>query len=195
MNAVSATRNTLNASMKNCSRPTTRLPNATILEASADAARKVISENATLSSGAHRRPPYKPRITAPANGVPRRSRNSTLLLLLQGFEMLQIQAVELFADLEEEHAENQHRHQHVESDAQFDHHRHAVGRAHRAEEQPIFHRQESAHLGHGLAASDHGEERDQDHGDGDADRIARSRAGERRNRLRQPQSKKDEEPT
>src|SRR5450631_437505 len=189
MKAVSATRNTLNASMKNCSRPTTIFPWATTLEASADAARKVISENATLSSGAKRRPPYKPRISAPASGVPRSRTNSTLLLLLQGLEMLQIQAVELFADLEEEHAEHQHRHQHVESDAQFDHHRHAVGRAHRAEEQPIFHRQEADHLGHRLAAGDHGEERDQDHRDRDADGIARRRAGERRNRLGKSEGK------
>src|SRR5258707_14557691 len=104
---------------------------------------KVTSEKPTLASGAQRRPPNTPRASAPSSGVPRRTTNSMLLVLLERFEVLQIQTVELFADLEEEHAEHQHRHEHVERDTQFDDHRHAVCRTHRAEEQAILHRQES----------------------------------------------------
>ena len=100
---------------------------------------------------------------------------------------MQIEAVELLADLEEEHAEHQHRDQHVERDAELDDHRHAVGRAHRAEEQAVLHRQKSDHLRHGLAARDHRQECEQDDGDRDADRAARGGAGERGDRLREPE--------
>src|SRR5208283_1589303 len=183
-NAVSATKNTLNASMKNCSRRAMRLPCATILAVSAQAARNVTSEKTTLSSGAKRRWPNTPSSSAPSSGVPTSARNSMLLLLLQGLEVLQIEAVELLANLEEEHAEDQHRHQHVERDAEFDDHRHAVGRAHRREEQAVLHRQESDHLRHRLAAGDHRQEGDQYHRHRDADGIAGRRARERGYRLR-----------
>src|ERR1700688_1458502 len=127
--------------MKNCSRATNRLPCATILDVSAHAARNVISERPTLASGAHRRPPKTPSVNAPSSGVPKRMTNSMLLVLLEGFEVLQIQAVELFANLEKEHTENQHRHQHIERNPQLNNHRHTISGAHRAKEQPILHRQ------------------------------------------------------
>src|SRR5450432_2456186 len=138
-NAVSVTRNTLKASIKNCSCPTDKLPCATTLDVSAHAARNVTSEKPTLASGAQRRPPNTPSVRAPKSGVPRRTMNSMLLVFLQGFEVLQVQIVELLPNLEEEHAENQHRDQNIERNPQFDDHRHAVSRAHRAEKQPIFH--------------------------------------------------------
>src|SRR5450755_4586431 len=114
-NAVSVTRNMLKASIKNCSRATNKLPCATILEVSVHAARNVTSEKPTLASGAQRRPPNTPSVNAPSSGVPRRMTNSMLLILLQGFEVLQIQTVELFANLKKENVENQHRYQDVES--------------------------------------------------------------------------------
>ena len=72
---------------------------------------------------------------------------------------MQVEAVELLADLEEEHAEDEHADQQVERDAQLDHHGHAVGGAGGREKQPILHRQKSDHLGHGFAARDHHQER------------------------------------
>src|SRR5215470_8845337 len=51
------------------------------------------------------------------------------LALLQLLEMFQIETVELLADLEKEHAEDQHGDQYVERDAELDHHRHAVSGA------------------------------------------------------------------
>src|SRR5258708_28626221 len=108
-NAVSVTRKTLKASIKNCSCPTDKLPCATTLAVSAHAAKNVINEKIALASGAQRRPPKMPSVRAPRSGVPRRTMNSTLLILLQSLEVLQVQAVELFPDLKEKYAENQHR--------------------------------------------------------------------------------------
>src|SRR5882672_3685471 len=110
---------------------------------SALAPTKVVKLNRTLASAAQRRSPSTPRIAAPSRGgAPTSSRNSTSTILFQRLEILQIEVVELFANLEEEHAQHQHRDQDIERDAEFDHHRHPVGRAHGAEEQAIFHRQE-----------------------------------------------------
>src|SRR5882724_12620364 len=119
-NAVSATRNTLKASMKNCSCAISRLPRSTTSAVSAAAARNVPRLKATLSSGARRRAPAKPSTIAPSSGQPSRIRNGTLLLFLQRLEVMQIEAVELLADLEEEHTEHQHRDQHVERDTELD---------------------------------------------------------------------------
>src|SRR5215470_10491596 len=111
----------------------------------AQAARNVSRLNATLSCGAKRRAPRTARIEAPARGLPRRRANSTLSvsprsgILLQRLEVMQVQAVELFADLEEKDAEYQDRHQHIECDAKLHDHRHAVGRTHCTEEQTILH--------------------------------------------------------
>src|SRR5208337_5648199 len=83
---------------------------------------------------------------------------SRSLALLELFQMLQIEAVELFTYLEEEHAEDKHGDEYVERDAQLDHHRHPVGGAGRSEEQPVLHRQESDDLRNRLAAGDHHQE-------------------------------------
>src|ERR1700688_4811658 len=139
-NAVSVTRNTLKASIKNCSCPTDKLPCVTTLAVSAHAARNVSSEKPTLASGAQRRPPNIPSVRAPSSGAPRRTMNTTLLVLLQSFEVLQVQTVELFPNLKEKHAENQHRHQYIKRDSQLNDHRHAIRGTHRTEEQPILHR-------------------------------------------------------
>src|SRR6516225_1184102 len=144
-----------------------RLPSPMTRTVSAQAAKNVSRLNATLSSGAKRRAPRMARTAAPAKGLPRSSRNSTLFapprggILLQRLEVMQIQAVELFADLEEEDAEDEHRDQHVECDPKLDDHWHAVGRTHGAEEEAILHRQEPHHLRHGLATGDHSEEGEQ----------------------------------
>src|ERR1700761_7807733 len=134
-NAVSVTRNTLKASMKNCSCPTDKLPRATTLDVSAQAAMNVTDEKPAFASGAQRRPPNTPSISAPRSGVARSTTNSTLLVLFESLEILQVQTVELLADLEKEHTEDQHRDQDIERDAQLHHHRHAVSGAHGAEEQ------------------------------------------------------------
>src|SRR5258708_14114208 len=186
-NAVSVTRNTLKASIKNCSCPTDKLPCATTLAVRAHAAKNVTSEKTTLASGAQRRPPNITSVRAPSSGVPRRTMNSTLLVLLQSLEVLQVQAVKLFPNLKEKHAEHQHRHQHIERNPQLNHHRHAVSGAHRAEKQSIFHRQESDHFRHCFSARDHGEESNENHCPGDAEDIACSRARQCRNRLGQPE--------
>ena len=113
-------------------------------------------------------------------------------VLLQRLEVMQVEAVELLADLEEEDAQHQHRDQHVQRHAKFYDHRHAVGRAHRAKEQPVLHRQEADHLRHCLAPRDHRQEGEQDHRDRDADAcsawrcspVPRSAAPARRQRRR-----------
>ncbi len=93
----------------------------------------------------------------PSSGDAEQRGTPSTSILLQRLEVRRVQAVELLADLEEEHAEDQHGHQHIQGDAELDDHRHAVGGAHGAEEQAVFHRQESDYLRHRLAARDHGE--------------------------------------
>src|SRR5512135_482945 len=113
-----------------------------------------------------RRPNRGPRPcawSAPSTAGARFDRTgSSFLGLLQLLEVLEVEAVELLADLEEEHAEDQHADQHVERDAELDDHRHAVGRAGRGEEQAVLHRQEADHLRDRLAPRDHHQERKHD---------------------------------
>src|SRR5690242_20132521 len=63
---------------------------------------------------------------------------SPSLFLLELLEVLEVEAVELLADLEEEDTEDEHADQHVQRDAQLHHHRHAVGRAGRREQQAVL---------------------------------------------------------
>ena len=107
--------------------------------------------------------------------------------------MTEIEAVELVPDLEEEDAEHEHRHEHVQRDAQFDHHRHAVARAHRSEEQAIFHRQEADDLRDRLAPRHHRQEGEQHDRHRDAERAARGRGRQRRDRLRDTEGEDDDE--
>ena len=157
---------------------------------SAQAARNVARLKATLSSGAQRRAPKTPRQAGrrrgglrAAGGIPRyrppREIDSLRWRLLERLEMMEIQTVELLADLEEEDAEHEHRDEDIERNAELDDHRHAVGGAHGPEEQAILHRQETNHLRHRLAPRNHREEGEQHHGDGDADGVARGGARER----------------
>src|SRR5665213_2071521 len=116
---------------------------------------------ATLTSAARRRAPTSVSKIAPTTGIARTSTSSTSVLL-ECFELMQIEAVELLADLEEEDAENEYADEQVQRNAQLDHHRHAVGRAGRGEEQAVFHRQESDDLGDRLVPDNHHEEGQQD---------------------------------
>ena len=107
--------------------------------------------------------------------------------------MMQVETVELLADLKEEDAEDQYGDQHIERDSELDDHRHAVRGAHRPEEKPVLHREKAHHLRHRLASRDHRDEGEQDHGHGNADGTARGGAGERRDRLRQTEGEDDDE--
>src|SRR5271165_1094535 len=140
MNAVSVARKILNGSMKNCSWRNVRFPSTTTRALSAHAPSRVAALNTTFASGAQRRAPNHTMTNAPSSGEPINARNTTLRLLLARLEPFEVEAVELLADLEEEHAEHEHRDQHIERDAHLDDHRHAVGGAHRAEEQAVLHR-------------------------------------------------------
>src|SRR5258706_14585938 len=113
--AVNATRKTLKESIKNCSSATSMLPCAMTRTVSALAPMKVAKLNRTLASAAQRRSPSTQRIAAPSRGgAPTSSRNSTSTILFQRLEILQIEVVQLFANLEEEHAQHQHRDQDIE---------------------------------------------------------------------------------
>src|SRR5690606_18898743 len=116
--AVSVTRNTLNGSMKNCSWPAVRLPSRITCADSASAAPSVTALKATLISGARRRAPVNASTSAPSSGEASSTRKSTSpppgeddvaaaacdsFILLQRLEVVEVQAVELLADLEEEH--------------------------------------------------------------------------------------------
>ena len=173
-NAVSATRNTLNESTKNCSSRTSSGPSA--IDARGQRARRrakvaKLKRDVDLRRAGAVADEREQRRRRRAECRGRARISITLTRLLQLLEVLDVEAVELLADLEEEHAEDQHADQHVERDAELDHHRHAVGRAGRGEEQAVLHRQEADHLRHRLAPRDHHQERQQHAGHRDAERA------------------------
>src|SRR5438445_1456525 len=139
-NAVSATRKTLKGSTKNCSCPISKGPSMMTRRVNVQLARKVPRPKATLASGAQPRAPKTASTRQPVRGIPR-SNHSSISFLFEFFQMLQIQAVELLANLEEEHAENQRPHQDIQGDAKLHDHGHAMGRADSSKEQPVLHRQ------------------------------------------------------
>ena len=165
--------------MKNCSSHSEDAgPCATITRGERQPRRaKVAKLKADVDSGAQSRCPTARAATLAERAGCRgaTSSASTSARLLQLLEVVDVEAVELLADLEEEHAEDQHADQHVERDAELDHHRHAVGRAGGGEEQAVLHRQEADHLRHRLAPRDHHQERQQHAGQRDAERAARRR--------------------
>src|SRR5574340_1677599 len=160
MKAVSATRNTLNWSMKNCSLNTTCGPASTTRTVSATAAAKVQKLIREFSSAAQLREPNKASSSPPSNGASN-SAVSCRSIILEFLHVRDVQAVEGLADLEEENAEDEGGHQHVQSDAQLDHQRHAVRGAGRGEEQPVLHGQEADHLRDRLAPCEHHQQRQQ----------------------------------
>src|SRR5215472_16032564 len=111
--AVNVTRKTLKGSIKNCSRAKVRLPAPITRAVRAQADRNVTRLKAILSCGAKRFAPSTASTAAPASGLAMSSRNSMLLappgggVLAQGLEVMEIQAVELLADLEKEDAKHQ----------------------------------------------------------------------------------------
>src|SRR6185369_5032586 len=126
--AVSVTRNTFSGSMKNSSLKANIGPPEITRAVRAHAARKVPKLNATLMSRATSRWPNSASTTPPASGQPRTREKTSIRLVFEFFQVANVQAVELFADLEHEHAQDEHPDQDVQRDAQFDHHRHAVSR-------------------------------------------------------------------
>ena len=76
-------------------------------------------------------------------------------VLFQVFQVVDVQVVELLADLEHEYAEYQDADQDVERDPKFDDHRHAIGGCGRGKKQTILHRQKTDDLRHGFGPRDH----------------------------------------
>src|SRR5712675_2153511 len=172
--AVSATRNTLNGSTKNCSLSKSASTTTSTLDGSATnccpsqmigppemtravrsvAAKKVAKLMVAFSSGAQPRCPVRASSSAPRSGRPRTIAISTLVFL-QLFHMPDIEAVETLADMEEEDAENEGADQHVERHAELHHQRHAVSGAGGGEEKPVLHREKPDDLRHRLLAHDH----------------------------------------
>src|SRR5690349_16667343 len=150
-NAVSATRNTFSGSRKNSPCQASTGPSAMTRAVSAPAPSSVAKLKATFRSRAKPRWPMPARSAAPASGeASKRRRASMRSVVLQALQVADVQAVELLADLEQEHAEDQDADQHVERDAELHDHRHAVGRRDRREEEPVLHGEEADDLRHRL---------------------------------------------
>ena len=79
-----------------------------------------------LSSAAHLREPNTASSTPPESGCKQQRHELQRSIILELLHMGDVQAVEGFADLEEENTENEGGHQHVQRDAQFHHQRHAL---------------------------------------------------------------------
>src|SRR3972149_5390168 len=127
-NAVSATRNTLNGSTKNCSSSATIGPSATTFAVSNAAAQKVAKLMAALTSGAQRLWPTSASTRPPSSGMPR-TRAISKSVFLELFHVPDLEAVELLADMEKEKAEGKGRGRRSEPHPQSGPQRHAVGRA------------------------------------------------------------------
>src|SRR5687768_4369033 len=89
-------------------------PCSTTCAVSTQAATKVPRLKATLISIATLRWPTSASTTPPASGIPRTKRSASKSIFLELFEVADVQAVELLADLEHEHAQDQHPDQHVQ---------------------------------------------------------------------------------
>src|SRR5579862_4227423 len=108
---------------------------------------------------------------------------------------MQIETVELLADLKEEDSENEDSNQQIECNAQLNHHRHAVSGASCGQEKAIFHRQESNDLCDSLASCDHHEEGEQDYSKRDADGVSGDGCGEQTDWLREAKGEDDQHQT
>src|SRR3954453_11493720 len=183
--AVRVTMNTFSGSMKKARSRANSGPAEITCAVSAQAAMNVPRLNATLISGANSRCPVKARTALPSSGMPNTKNRISMSVFFQLFQMPDVQAVELLADLEHEHAEDQDADQYVECDTEFDDHGHAVGGRSGCEEQPVLHRQEANDLRHRLGTRDHHHERQQHAGKRDAERSARNGRRQLRHRQRQ----------
>src|SRR3954451_16588372 len=104
--AVSATRNTLSGSTKNSLPSANAGPCATVCTASSAAAAKVRKLKPTLSSAAAWCWPTSARQAPAKSGIPKTSSSTQASVILEFFQVMNIQTVELFADLKHEHAED-----------------------------------------------------------------------------------------
>src|SRR6266576_620476 len=199
--AVSATRNTLNESTKNCflsrSASTTRStldgsgtnfspsqmigPPEMTRAVSRTAAKKVAKLIVAFSSGAQPRWPVRVSSSAPRSGSTRTSAISKLVFL-QLFHMPDIEAVEALADMEEKYSEYEGADEHVERHSQLHHERHAVGGAGGGEEKTVLHREKPDDLRHRFLAHDHHEEGKEHARERDPQRRARERGRHLRDR-------------
>src|SRR3954464_283775 len=173
--AVRVTMNTFSGSMKNARSSANTDPAEMTCAVSAHAAMNVPRLNATLISGAKSRCPVKARITLPTSGMPKTKNRMSMSVFFELFQMPDVEAVELLADLEHEHAQDQDTDQHVERDAKLHDHGHAVSRRGRRKEQPVFHRQEADDLRHRLGTRNHHHEGQQHASERNAERSARNR--------------------
>src|SRR5512143_1183294 len=111
-NAVSATRKTLKGSIRKLSWNASSGPRSTTRTVSAAAAASVQKLTIALIVGATGRWPTSARSSAPATGRARTKATSITRSsphsfgFLELLEVLEVEAVELLADLEEEHAED-----------------------------------------------------------------------------------------
>src|SRR5579864_8627848 len=182
--AVSATRNTLSGSTKKSLPSANAGPCATVCTASSVAATKVRKLKPTLSSAATWCCPTSARHAPAKSGIAKTTSSTQASVIFEFFKVMNVQTVELLADLEHEHAEDQDAHQHIKSDAEFDDHRHAVRCRSSGKKQAVFHRQEADYLRDRLRARNHHHERQQHAGECDAECAARDRRGELADRRR-----------
>src|SRR5260370_9148357 len=188
-NAVRATRKTLKESTKNCS-CTARMGPSLMTRTPRNAlATRVARLMPTFNSAAKRRAPSSASNTEPRNGSPKTSMISTSSVLLQRFEVMQIEAVKLLTNLEEKDAQNEHANQNVKGDSQLDHHRHSIGRAGCSKNQPMLLAEKPNDLGNRLAARDHHQKCKQYHGKRDAKSVPRDGGRQCADRLGQPKGK------
>src|SRR5487761_1327430 len=92
------------------------------------AAASVVRLTQILSCATKRRAPKKANNNAPASGI-ERTRKISNSVLLQAFQVMQIEAVELLPDLKKEDSQNKHGHQQIEGDPQLNDHGHSIGGA------------------------------------------------------------------
>ena len=108
---------------------------------------------------------------------------------------MQVETVELLADLEEEDSENEDSYQKVECNTQLNHHGHAIRGAGCSEEKAIFHRQEADHLRDSLAARDHHQEGEQNHSKCDSNGVPGDGCGEQTDWLCEAKGEDDQHQT
>src|SRR6266568_2232168 len=97
---------------------------------------------------------------------------SSIVSPLQFVQLAHVHRSKRLSDAEDKDAEDHHRDDHIEENADFDHERHSVGRQrNRGEHDAVFHREERQHLSDGFATVDHQEKTGQQESDGDGERV------------------------
>src|SRR3954453_6805056 len=118
----------------------------------------------------------RPAASAGTPSAPKRARSPMGLVAPEAVERVHVDRVEALADAEDKDAEDDEGDQDREGERELDDQRHALGPG-RGQDQAVLEAHEPDDLAHRVAAGDHHQQAEQDHGEREGDVLARQRVG------------------